>query len=136
MAVTAFNELEKERGTLKKIAELKYDKLEMQPYLMDADLTLKQKQLLFKWRTKMVKVGWNYGSKVKCPICSEGDDTQDHLFTCKPLSDSMTVDSDSDTYNITDHMRQLETAIKRREAILEEREIEKLKSKRPTTNVC
>ena len=84
----------------------------------------------------MIKVGWNYGSKVKCPICSEADDTQDHLLNCKPLSDSMTIDSDSDTYNITDHMRQLETAIKRREAILEEREIEKQKSKRPTTHVC
>ena len=40
----------------------------------------------------------------------------------------MTIDSDSDTYNIT-HMRKLETAIRKREAILEEREIEKQKKK-------
>ena len=68
----------------------------------------------------MIKVGWNYGSKDKCPVCAEAEDTQDHLFNCTKLdSDSKDVDSDIDTYDMTEHMKKLEVAIRKREVTLE-----------------
>ena len=63
MASTALEDLEREKEGLSKMSRLKYDKLELQPYLCSPDLTLKQKRLTFRWRTRMVKVGRNFGSK-------------------------------------------------------------------------
>ena len=56
----------------------------------------------------MVKVGWNYGRKDKCPICLDADDKQSHLLECKY------------NYDLKLHMTRLEEAIRRREVILEE----------------
>ena len=71
----------------------------------------------------MVKVGWNYGKKEKCPICSNGDDTQSHLLECEELNaHPPNSDPDNDTNNMERYMTRLETAIRRREIILEERE--------------
>ena len=33
----------------------------------------------------MVKVGWNFGNKSKCPLCNEVDDTQEHLLECSKI---------------------------------------------------
>ena len=35
----------------------------------------------------MIKVGWNYGNKVTCPLCAvpEAEDTQTHLLVCEKL---------------------------------------------------
>ena len=84
----AFLDLEQEKLKLNKIAELSYTKLEMQSYFSDKQIPTRLKQLAFRWRTKMIKVGWNYGNKRKCPICQVGDDTQNHLFKCKELNES------------------------------------------------
>ena len=73
----------------------------------------------------MVRVGWNYGQKELCPLCCRSDDTQEHLFYCTSIS----TDSDSDltnnnnasnNYNLKHHIKRLETAIRKREIILEE----------------
>ena len=75
----------------------------------------------------MVKVGWNYGDKGKCPICLEEDDTQRHLLECTGLhdmNDNLTndkYDQDSDRYDLTEHMTLLEAAIRKREIFQEER---------------
>ena len=100
----------------------------------------------------MIKVGWNYGNKLKCPICQIGDDTQNHLFQCKELnneshsrSSKHDFDSDSDSadnnnnnnnnnnkninepnnnnINLPKHMlMRLETVLRKREVIIEQRE--------------
>ena len=125
----SFEELNTGKLNLSKIAGIVYSKLEVQPYLTDTQLSIKQKQLTFKWRTKMVKVGWNYGQKELCPLCSTAaDDTQEHLFYCS----SIFTDCDNDwtdkninnynNYNLEQHIKRLETAIRKRETILEERE--------------
>ena len=75
----------------------------------------------------MVKVGWNFGQKELCPLCVSEDDTQDHLFHCRSIS----IDYDSDwtdnnnnncnNYNLEQHIKRLEMAIRKREIALEER---------------
>ena len=30
----------------------------------------------------MVNVGHNFGNKVSCPLCSQEDDSQKHMFEC------------------------------------------------------
>ena len=147
----AFLELEQEKLKLNKIAELSYTKLEMQSYFSDNQLPTRLKQLAFRWRTKMIKVGWNYGNKHKCPICQIGDDTQNHLFQCKELNNEShsrggkhDSDCDSDStddnnnnnnnnkntnepnnnnINLPKHMlMRLETVLRKREVIIEQRE--------------
>ena len=126
MTNIAFGELMEEKSNLKKLGKLEYSKLELQPYLSSQNLTIKQKQMAFKWRTRMTKVGWNYGAKNKCPLCSVADDTQEHILSCSKLCpDSMTDDCDFDLNNFEPHIKNLEAAIRRRETALEERVKEK-----------
>ena len=54
----------------------------MQPYLISKNITTRQKKVIFRFRTKMVNVGHNYGRKLKCSLCKLEDDTQEHLFNC------------------------------------------------------
>ena len=126
----AFTELEGEKRSLSKVAMITYEKLEIQPYLVDANLSTRIKRLVYKWRTRMIKVGWNYGEKVKCPICLQVDDTQIHLLECQKLHhpDELPYgfcDDQGAHYNLREHMQQLEAAIRKRETILEESEVAK-----------
>ena len=52
----------------------------MQNYLSSTNLTLRQKKIIFKLRTKMVKVGYNYGKKVLCPLCMMHKDSQEEML--------------------------------------------------------
>ena len=122
---TVFTELQLEKTKLSKIASMEYKRLELQPYLTDQTLSVRLKCLTFRWRTRMVNVGWNYGRKEKCPICLNDDDTQSHLMFCDKLIDCDVTncdrDSDSNDYDLNTHMRTLETSIRRREVMLEEK---------------
>ena len=140
ITMCSFEELNNGKLNLSKIAGIEYDRLEIQPYLTDPQLSIKLKQLTFKWRTKMVKVGWNFGQKELCPLCGTADDTQDHLFHCK----SILTDCDRDwtdknnnneynNYNLEQHIKRLETAIRKREILLEEEA--KKDSSSPINNV-
>ena len=114
--------LNTEKQKLSKVANHSYPKVEMQTYLVNPHMSLKQKQLAFKWRTRMIKVGWNYGDKGQCPICHDADDTQEHLFYCQDINDSIDltdIDKNNITYNIQQHIKRLETAIRAREIMLE-----------------
>ena len=68
----------------------------------------------------MVKVGWNYGVKSKCPLCQDEEDRQEHLLTCKKINTSDELNNLVDA-NHDGFLKRLETAIRRRELILEER---------------
>ena len=95
----------------------------MQSYLTDPHLSTKLKQLTFRWRTRMIKVGWNYGQKEQCPLCHKADDTQDHLFYCENLNDDCDetdYDKNNTTYNIQNHINKLEITIRKREKLMEE----------------
>ena len=59
-----------------------YITLEMQQYLKNKELTLRQKKLIFRLKTRMTKVGFNFGRKVTCPLCQLHDDNQEGILEC------------------------------------------------------
>ena len=67
---------------MSKVKSLQYKKLQMQPYLSSNSISLKKKIILFKARTRMLNVKWNFGEKILCPICKIGEDKQEHLLDC------------------------------------------------------
>ena len=73
----------------------------------------------------MVPVGWNFGKKVPCPLCEVEDDTQGHLLQCHVISDfdnDMTDNNiNNNNYNLKQHMKRLESAIRKREICLEKK---------------
>ena len=72
----------KEKEKLSKLENNSYDKLELQNYLKSKEITIRQKKLLFRLKTRMVKVGFNYGRKVLCPLCQLHNDDQQGLLKC------------------------------------------------------
>ena len=70
------------RKDMSKVKSLQYKKLQMQPYLSSNGISLKRKIILFKARTRMLNVKWNFGEKILCPLCKIGDDKQEHLLNC------------------------------------------------------
>ena len=65
-----------------KMKNLRYYKLELQDYLKSDKISTKRKKILFKFRTRMVNVGHNFGNKNKCPLCKTEEDTQKHMLEC------------------------------------------------------
>jgi hypothetical protein len=141
---TAAKYLENEKEKTSKTRQLHYPTIKLQPYLSSmSSLPIKMKQLYFRWRTQMIKVGWNYGNKTKCPMCTEFDDDQNHLFNCPYLTadgiytqstylfdnDNLhnnSDDSDWDSIYVT--LKRLEKAIRKRNIFLEEQELAMAKS--------
>ena len=126
LAKHAFEDLNSEKAKFSKMTSISYDRLEIQSYLADPQLSVKLKQLTFKWRTRMISVGWNFGQKLLCPLCKMEEDTQNHLFHCHFLSNDCHNDKtnnniNNSNYNLKQHMKRLENAIRKREIILEKR---------------
>ena len=121
LEVAALNLLNDKKKSLSKMSNLEYQSLTVQPYLTSSTTSTRLKRLQFKWRTNMVKVGWNYGNKVKCPLCqpSEAEDTQEHLLVCKKLY----VMEDSCHEGSTTHddafFKRLERVVRKREKMTE-----------------
>ena len=65
-----------------KLKNLKYYQLELQPYLKCQEISTRRKKILFKFRSKMINVGHNFGNRVCCPLCKTEDDTQEHMMKC------------------------------------------------------
>ena len=78
----AFEDLMKEKEDLSKIKNNLYVSLEMQTYLTNKKMTLRQKKLFFKLKTRMTKVGFNFGRKVMCPLCQLHEDNQEGILDC------------------------------------------------------
>ena len=81
---TAFIKLLADKEKCSKLKSLKYTCLTVQPYLTnESNLSISEKQALFRWRSHMISVKQNQGKRdAKCPLCKEADDTQYHLLTC------------------------------------------------------
>ena len=63
-----------------------YTEFKTQPYLLSGNISTRKKKLLFKVRTRMVKVGDNFGKKDElCPVCFLESNTQRHLTECTVL---------------------------------------------------
>ena len=95
----ALLELNKIKESHSKMKNVKYETLSLQPYLADSRFSLKQKQLLFKLRTRMLDVKGNFKSmfqgNIQCDLCNENVvQSQDHLLDCQKL-----IDNCSELYN-------------------------------------
>ena len=65
-----------------KSAKIESDNLNIQPYLKSESLSLNDKKLLFKLRSRMVPVSSNFGGKDSCKFCQIEISSQEHLLDC------------------------------------------------------
>ena len=72
-----------------KLDNLKFDKFECAPYLLDSSLNTREARLLFNLRTRMYKVKANYPGKylynMICDLCKSSTCDQMHLLECSVL---------------------------------------------------
>ena len=71
-----------EKEKLSKLDGNSYPSLEIQKYLTDKNLSLRQKKILFKLKCRMSKVGHNYGQKILCRLCKLHNDNQEEMLNC------------------------------------------------------
>ena len=65
-----------------KMKHLEYNELQMQDYLVNNTISLKQKKLLFSLRVQMARVSKNYGGQQVCPLRCGLLDTQENILQC------------------------------------------------------
>jgi hypothetical protein len=61
---------EKVEENSEKMRRLSYETLRLQPYLTIQEISTRDKQLLYKFRTRMIKINNNYGKKISLPSLS------------------------------------------------------------------
>ena len=70
-----------------------YKDLDGMAYFDDARFTPDLSNLLFKFRTRMFNVRNNFRNHYKtnllCPLCSEEEDSQEHLLKCKIIVEEL-----------------------------------------------
>ena len=92
----AFEYLLKEQQTHSKVKHIKYEKLQIQPYLCSPLFSRKEKSLLFRLRSRTVAgikadFGKMYGDNQSCPVCADGVhlDTIPNLLSCPTIVTEM-----------------------------------------------
>ena len=85
----AFEELIKKKETHSKMSNVQYSELKIQDYLKsDCELSNDDKEILFKFRTRMAKLKNNFKNMFKdvfCQLCQTDEECQSHLFYCDIL---------------------------------------------------
>ena len=83
MESAAFEFLIQEKNKKSKMANLNYTSLNCQSYLLSDKISTSRKRLLFRARSRMIKVGDNMGNKEElCPACNLELNTQKHITEC------------------------------------------------------
>ena len=88
----AFEKLKCMKDKHSKMNNLDYEGIKMQNYFSRNDLKNEQKQIIFKFRTRMANFGENYrGSRdqVNCPLCDTHPDKQELSYTCKVIQNEV-----------------------------------------------
>ena len=73
------------------MASLNYSDLKTQEYLVNKSFHSGDAKLLFSLRTRMVNVRNNYKNRqgdLRCPLCEQDVDTQEHLLACEKIHQS------------------------------------------------
>ena len=90
----AFENLLETQMEYSKGSNLGYGSLKIRSYLKSTEINSNQAKIIFKIRTRMIQVYNNFKNgfdDVKCPICKEGEDSQEHVFVeCKKLGERIT----------------------------------------------
>ena len=85
----SFKYLQKKKATHSKVEHIYHKSLKIQPYLKNNEFNIKDKQMLFKLRTRMTAVKANFKSmyqNIDCDLCDEGiPQTDVHLLDCNYL---------------------------------------------------
>ena len=105
--------LSKQKKCHKKMNNLEYKELKTQNYFFINGLKIEEIQNVFKFRTRMTKIGGNYKGKEgvnKCPLCDEHMDVQEMLINCEPLRNKLEVDDTKDISDIYSEEVTLESA--------------------------
>ena len=85
---TAFTYLCAEKEKLSKVKSVPHSDIKMEQYLQPSVLEINQSKLLFSLRSRMLEVKVNFKNKysdLKCPICKESNDSQEHVFECEQI---------------------------------------------------
>ena len=80
--------------THSKLDNLKYETLEIQPYLASSKIYPDMAQQIFKWRTRMenFKVNFRNGNNdISCKLGCMEDDSQENLLNCTVIQDYLYV---------------------------------------------
>ena len=127
-----------------KMKNLNYSELEMQKYLRDEKISVKQARILFKFRTRMIQCWGNFkGGRPpqQCPICREpsSEDNQEHMMNCRVLKERANVEGnypDIFRKNIDEIIaRTLVNIVSLREEIMEDYQ-EKSQARPTAHNIC
>lgn len=74
-----------------KMDNIQYDNLKKQNYL-SSNLFPQRAKLLFKLRTHMLDVKYNFKNMFKedtlCPLCQKHNDSQEHLLSCEKIHET------------------------------------------------
>ena len=83
--LAAFNEyLEMKQKCVKKLGNLQYTDLSIQPYMVSTKISMEEKQILFSLRSKCYPAKMNfrkqYKRNLKCSFQCPDEETQTHIF--------------------------------------------------------
>ena len=131
----AFQHLITLKETHSKLSGLSYEELMMQPYLCDGNFHSGDARILFRFRTRMVRVGNNYRAMYSgqsdavsvCPLCQGSEDTQEHLLECPNLgNDGISVRYSNifsmNTTEVKETFEILKRSLNRREDLIDSKE--------------
>ena len=92
----AFEYLIKLKGGHSKMRNINYEKLQIQSYLENSQLSVENKRDIFSYRTRMAEFGENFRGQrdfVICPFLCNQKDSQNHSFKCSGINMTLSIDS-------------------------------------------
>ena len=88
--VAAFNYLKCLQAEHSKIRDIKYEKLEMQPYMNSPDMNAEDIALMFALRTRCIRnIRADFSGmfpNILCPLCGKHDDKLENVSACEHLT--------------------------------------------------
>ena len=127
------------------ILKMKHSKLEqisdsyrIENYLKSSNISTEEKITLFKFRTRMVDVKYNfksqYGENLTCYFCSN-EDKQSHILSCKELVGDINISGVQYNHIFSELITEQERAAKLLNMILKKRNL-KIKLLATNKNLC
>ena len=129
--IAAFKYLLKEKEKQSKIANIFYEKLEIQEYLNSGQCSTKISKLIFKARSETLDIKtqrkWKYADRI-CIGCKQNEETGQEILVCEKLNDenrkadnpiNYTAFVENDLTKIVKAAKLIEHGLKQRQLILE-----------------
>ena len=93
----AFSYLKDKQQQHSKVRHIQYDELQTQEYMTSAIFTNEDVQLLHALRSRSTECKANYKQKyihsnIKCDLCKNEDETQQHILECKEIREAYKSD--------------------------------------------